>query len=95
VTDNDHDAVIGAVITLARTLGLRVVAEAVEDPSRVAFLRGCGCTAVQGLMSDAPLPAAACTSWLRKATRRRRALVPLQRNRPLRAAAEPGKAAIR
>ncbi len=93
VTDHDHDAVIGAVITLARALGMRVVAEAVGDPSQIAFLRRSGCTAVQGLMSDAPLPAEACTSWLRKATRRRRALTPL-RQRPPRAAVAPNKTAI-
>ncbi len=65
-----HGAVVGAIITLARDLGLRVVAEAVDDPAQLAFLRRRGCTAVQGLMSSTPLPAAACTSWLRKATRR-------------------------
>jgi diguanylate cyclase (GGDEF)-like protein len=65
-----HGAVVGAIVTLARDLGLRVVAEAVDDPDQLAFLRRRGCTAVQGLMSNAPLPAAACTSWLRKATRR-------------------------
>jgi diguanylate cyclase len=70
-----HGAVVGAIITLARELGLRVVAEAVDDPAQLTFLRQRGCTAVQALMSSAPLPAAACTSWLRKATgRRRRAL---------------------
>jgi diguanylate cyclase len=70
-----HSAVVGAIITLARELGLRVVAEAVDDPAQLTFLRQRGCTAVQALMSSAPLPAAACTSWLRKATgRRRRAL---------------------
>jgi EAL domain-containing protein (putative c-di-GMP-specific phosphodiesterase class I) len=70
--NSGHTAVVGAIITLARDLGLRVVAEAVDDPSQLAFLRRCGCRAVQGLMSSTPLPAAACTSWLRKANRRRR-----------------------
>jgi len=70
-----HGAVVGAIIALARELGLRVVAEAVDDPAQLAFLRQRGCTAVQALMSTAPLPAAACTGWLRKASgRRRRAL---------------------
>jgi diguanylate cyclase (GGDEF)-like protein len=71
-----HSSVVGAIITLARELGLRVVAEAVDDPTQLAFLRRRGCSAVQGLMTDTPLPAEACTSWLRKATRRRRAATP-------------------
>ena len=93
VSDNEHDTVVGAVITLARELGLRVVAEAVGDPGQLAFLRRCGCTAVQGLMSNTPLPAEACTSWLRKATGRR-ARSPLRWGRPEKPGAGPGKAAI-
>jgi EAL domain-containing protein (putative c-di-GMP-specific phosphodiesterase class I) len=73
-----HAAVVGAIIALARDLGLRVVAEAVNDPTQLAFLRQCGCTAVQGLMSDSTLPGPACVRWLRKASGRRdRALVAL------------------
>jgi diguanylate cyclase len=73
-----HAAVVGAIIALARDLGLRVVAEAVNDPTQLAFLRQCGCTAVQGLMSDSTLPGPACVRWLRKATGRLdRALVAL------------------
>jgi diguanylate cyclase len=68
-----HAAVVAAIIKLARELGVRVVAEAVDDPTQLAFLRRRGCTAIQGLMSRAPLPAPACTAWLRKAARRRRA----------------------
>jgi diguanylate cyclase (GGDEF)-like protein len=66
-----HAAVVGAIVGLARELGLRVVAEAVDDPAQLAFLRQRGCCAVQGLMGGAPLPPQACTSWLRKAARRR------------------------
>ena len=65
-------AVVAAIINLARDLGLRVVAEGVDDPHHLAYLRRCGCTAVQGLMSTTPLPADSCTSWLRRATRGRR-----------------------
>jgi diguanylate cyclase (GGDEF)-like protein len=87
-------AVVGAIITLARELGLRVVAEAVDDPAQLAFLRRRGCTAVQGLMSDNPLPGQACASWLRKATgRRRRALVSLPGGPP--AAGNTSEVAIR
>ncbi|HEX5078029.1 MAG TPA: EAL domain-containing protein, partial [Geminicoccaceae bacterium] len=71
-----HAVLVAAIIKLARELGLRVVAEAVDDPAQLAFLRRRGCTAVQGLMSRAPLPSEACTSWLRKASSRRALLPP-------------------
>jgi diguanylate cyclase len=78
-----HGAVVGAIIALARDLGLRVVAEAVDDPAQLAFLRQRGCCAVQALMSSAPLPAAACTSWLRKASSRRQRALAGPRHEPL------------
>jgi EAL domain-containing protein (putative c-di-GMP-specific phosphodiesterase class I) len=66
--------VVGAIIALARDLGLRIVAEGVADHEQLAFLRRSGCTAVQGYMNSMPLPAEACTAWLRKASGRRRRL---------------------
>ncbi|MEM7021446.1 MAG: diguanylate cyclase [Pseudomonadota bacterium] len=84
VIENGRDAVVGAVITLARELGLRVVAEAVDDPGQVGLSRRQGCTAVQGIMSSVPLPAEACTGWLRKATRRQRAGASRGREEPQR-----------
>jgi len=92
--EQDHSAVIAAVIALARDLGLRVVAEAVDHPAQVAFLRQCGCTSVQGLMSDTPLPAEACTRWLRMATARHRARASLRRERRRSVAAGPSAAAV-
>jgi diguanylate cyclase (GGDEF)-like protein len=67
-------AVVGAIIALARDLGLRIVAEGVDDHEQLAFLRRHGCTAVQGYMNSMPLPAEACTAWLRKTSGRRRRL---------------------
>jgi EAL domain-containing protein (putative c-di-GMP-specific phosphodiesterase class I) len=60
-------ALVGALIALARELGLRVVAEGVEGQEQLTFLRRRGCHAVQAFMSCPPLPADACTSWLRQA----------------------------
>jgi EAL domain-containing protein (putative c-di-GMP-specific phosphodiesterase class I) len=94
IADRDHSAVIAAVVALARDLGLRIVAEAVESPPQVAFLRQCGCTAVQGLMSDTPLPAEACTGWLRMAIARHRARASLRPKRPQSVAVGPSKAAV-
>jgi diguanylate cyclase len=65
--DRQASALLGAIIALARDLGLRVVAEGAESEPQLAFLRERGCSAVQGFMSCPPLPADACTGWLQAA----------------------------
>jgi hypothetical protein len=50
-----------------------VIAEGVDRPEQLAFLRRSGCDAVQAFMSCPPLPPDACTSWLRQASGRREA----------------------
>jgi diguanylate cyclase (GGDEF)-like protein len=69
--DLQRGALVGAIVALARALGLRIVAEGVDRQEQLAYLRRCGCDAVQGFMSCPPLPAEACTSWLRQASGRR------------------------
>ena len=64
-------ALLEAIVTLARELGLRVVAEGAERQAQLAFLRRAGCDALQAFMSCPPLPAEACTSWLHQAVGRR------------------------
>jgi EAL domain-containing protein (putative c-di-GMP-specific phosphodiesterase class I) len=68
--DRRRSALVGAIVVLAKELGLRVVAEAVDRRDQLAFLRHTGCDAIQAFMSCPPLPAAACTSWLRRAASR-------------------------
>ncbi len=68
--DAQRAAVVGAIIALARELGLRVVAEGVDRQEQLACLRRRGCDAVQAFMSCPPLPAEACTGWLRQASAR-------------------------
>ena len=57
-------AVAAAVVTLARQLGLAVVAEGVETPAQRAFLADLGCDRLQGFLFARPLPAAEFESWL-------------------------------
>jgi diguanylate cyclase (GGDEF)-like protein/PAS domain S-box-containing protein len=59
VTHNDNDAVlVRAVIAMAHTLGLPVVAEGVETAAQLAFLRSNGCESYQGWWFAKALPAA-------------------------------------
>lgn len=69
--DDQRSAVLRAIVALAKELGLRVVAEGVDRQEQLSFVRRCGCDAVQAFMSCPPLPAEACTGWLRQAAGRR------------------------
>ncbi len=73
-------AVAAAVVSLARTLGLGVVAEGVETPEQDAVLAELGCEAVQGYLYSRPLEPAALLALLRSGGRvERPAAVPAPR----------------
>jgi EAL domain-containing protein (putative c-di-GMP-specific phosphodiesterase class I) len=57
-------AVITAIIALARSLGLRVVAEGVESLRQMDVLHRLGCSLMQGFLFSKPLPAAELQRWL-------------------------------
>ena len=64
-TDPDDAAVVGSIIDLARALGLRVVAEGVEDDETRRLLLDGGCEVAQGWYYARPMPAdALALSWL-------------------------------
>ncbi len=56
-TDRYDQAIAMAIITMARSLHLRVIAEGVEEPAQQAFLQQCSCDAMQGYLFSQPLPA--------------------------------------
>ncbi len=55
--ESGNRTIISAIIALAHTLELKVVAEGVETESEAAFLRSSGCDEMQGFVFSRPLPA--------------------------------------
>lgn len=60
----DEATIATAMIELAHGLGLTVVAEGVERPAQLAFLRARACDAVQGYLICRPLGAEDMAEWL-------------------------------
>lgn len=47
-TDPEAASIVNTIISMSRTLGLKVVAEGVDDPRQLAFLKEHGCDQMQG-----------------------------------------------
>ncbi|WP_245606915.1 sensor domain-containing protein [Simplicispira psychrophila] len=54
----DDMAISAAIIAMGQSMGLEVLAEGVETPEQLAFLRARGCHSYQGYLRSRPLPAA-------------------------------------
>ncbi|CAN5812093.1 EAL domain-containing protein [soil metagenome] len=59
-------AVVTAIIALARSLGLRVVAEGVENLRQMEVLHRLGCGVMQGFLFSKPLPPGEIEEWLQQ-----------------------------
>ncbi len=55
-TDDDDKAIVTAVIAMAHSLGLKTVAEGVENEAQLAFLKNLKCDQIQGFFYSKPLP---------------------------------------
>jgi len=64
--DAESTAIVGAVISLAKSLGMRVTAEGIETPEQLERLRNLNCDQGQGYLFSRPLPAAQAEELLAK-----------------------------
>jgi EAL domain-containing protein (putative c-di-GMP-specific phosphodiesterase class I) len=65
-TDANDAAITLAVISMAHSLGLKVVAEGVEDAAQLEFLARHGCDQVQGYFLARPVDARGAERFLRE-----------------------------
>ena len=64
VNDADDASIVAAIISLAHSLGLSVVAEGVEQQDQLIYLAHCGCDTIQGYMVSPPMRAEALEHFL-------------------------------
>jgi EAL domain-containing protein (putative c-di-GMP-specific phosphodiesterase class I) len=56
-TKSESVAIVGAIVTMAHGLGMRVVAEGVETPEQLKLLAGLKCDEYQGYLFSRPVAA--------------------------------------
>ncbi len=64
--NRNDEAITQAIIALSHSLGLRVIAEGVENPAQFAFLKAHGCDEAQGYLISRPLEANDLARWWRQ-----------------------------
>jgi EAL domain-containing protein (putative c-di-GMP-specific phosphodiesterase class I) len=71
-TDPNDAAIVRAIVGIARSLGLHLVAEGVETSEQLECLRELGCETAQGFFFARPMSAEACLSVLENLATARR-----------------------
>ncbi len=66
IEDSQDAAIIQAIISLAHSLDLKVIAEGVETKAQKDFLISLGCDSMQGYLVSRPLPPSEFTKFLRR-----------------------------
>lgn len=64
--DHSDAVMVRSTVELAHELGLKVVAEGIEDEGCLAFLREIGCDMAQGYLISRPLPATSLVEFLQR-----------------------------
>lgn len=65
--NEESRAIVKAIIALADTVGLRVVAEGVEYEEQAEILRSFGCAEAQGYLFSRPIPPEVCEQFMKRA----------------------------
>jgi EAL domain-containing protein (putative c-di-GMP-specific phosphodiesterase class I) len=69
-TNSADEAIVSAILAMARSLGLKVVAEGVETKNQLAVLERHGCQMAQGYYFGRPVPAEQCLTLLWELSKR-------------------------
>jgi len=64
--DSGGDTIIGAVVSMAKSLNVSVVVEGIESVSQLRRVRDLGATSVQGFLFSPPMPLGEAKEWLLK-----------------------------
>lgn len=67
--DGENAEIVAAIVAMAHRLKLRTIAEGVEYPDQLEYLRDLQCDMIQGYLFHEPLSAEACTAVLRRQPR--------------------------
>ncbi len=65
-TDVEDAAIVKAILAMSQSLGLKVIAEGVENEYQVKYLRKHGCQEAQGYFFSKPIPSQEFTNLLRR-----------------------------
>ena len=77
--EKESEAVVSAIVKLAKALNLSVIAEGVETETQRLSLRKAGCSDIQGFLYSKPLPAEDVGAFMRAADRNPQHRPPLGR----------------
>lgn len=64
--DANDEAIVRSIVSLAKSMGLEVLAEGVETESQLRFLAEEGCYNIQGFFYGRPMDATEFTDWFKK-----------------------------
>lgn len=67
--NTNNQAIVRAILQICEELGMRSVAEGVEDEATLAYLRNIGCDAAQGYFWSRPLPLDQMIEYLQNASK--------------------------
>ena len=64
VTNSQNQGIVRAVISMARSLGMDILAEGVERQDQLEFVHSEGCNQIQGYFFSKPLSSKAFSDYL-------------------------------